>query len=110
MLRLPVTQDRDGNGKMWVAVNEVGCAIERINDPGVFPTRFFTTFLCDDTMFGIRPTDNIEYCRFGVLVGPRHEVSLPFARNIVVVKAAEVTENNFPGFSSCPDSRVHHGV
>ena len=110
MLRLPVTQDRDGNGKMWVAVNEVGCAVEWINDPGVFPTRFFPTFLCDDTVFGIRASDNIEYCRFGILVGSSHEVALPFAGNIVTVEATKVAENDFSGLSCCPDSRVHHGV
>jgi hypothetical protein len=84
--------DRDRDGEVRDAVQEVGGAVQRINDPArlALPARDLTLFFKQKPIIGARLLEDFLDRPFGRAVGIRHEIGRAFARHLQLFDLVEV--------------------
>ena len=97
---------REGNrhAEAWIAVREIGGAVERIDVPAIFGSVLPAgTFLGGDGMFRKVFREARDDGLFGTLVGLRDEVHVAFVRDMRWT--VELFAQDFPGFKRDFDRR-----
>ena len=90
--QLAFALERDRHGEVRNAVQEVGGAVERIDDPDIGLVGAFAraAFLADEAVAGAGLGQFVIERLFGALVGEGDEVCRTFQRNLQILDLAEI--------------------
>src|SRR6266702_196735 len=101
----------DRDRKLRDAVQEVGGAVERIDDPGValVAALAHAAFLADEAVTGPRLGEILVEDLFGALVGERDEIRRPLQRDLQMLDLAEIALEAAAGAARRLDHDVDSG-
>ena len=109
--------ERDRDRKVRDAVEEIGGAVERIDDPAVRLVRAFmhAAFLAEEAVAGARLLEVVAQHPLGAAVRGGDEIARPLQRNLQMLDLAEVALEAAPGAPGrfdhdVDDGGVLHGV
>ena len=93
-----IALERDRHSKHRNAVQEVGRAIERIDDPAMGPVRALDLFalLAEEPIGRACLQEFVLDDLFGLPVGIGHEIARAFHGNLQVLHFPEITPSDFP--------------
>ena len=102
---------RDRNGEMRDAVQEIGGAIERIDDPAVAPigAGVRAAFLAEEAIVGPRLGEFLAHDLLGAAVGGGDEIARALDRHLQLLDLAEVALEASPGAMRRLDHDVENG-
>src|SRR6516164_1415430 len=106
-----LARQRDRDGKLRDAVQKIGGAVERIDDPGVgfVGALARAAFLADETVARPRLGKvGVEHL-FGALVGKRDEIGRPLQRNLQMLDLPEIVLQAAAGAARGLDHDVDEG-
>ena len=88
----PFALERDGDREMRNAVQEIGGAVERIDDPamGLVGAGASAAFLAEEAVFGPRLGEFLAHDFFGAPVGGGDEIARALQRDLKVLDLAEI--------------------
>ena len=94
-----VPLERDRHGEMRDAVQEIGGAVERIDDPAMRPVGadMGAAFLAEEAVIRPRLGELLAQDRFGAVVGGGDEIARAFHRHLQVLDLAEIALEASPG-------------
>ena len=96
--------EADGNAEDRILVGEVGCAVERIDDPFVLATAGSTGFFGEDGVIGIPLPDAVDDEGFAFLVGGCYQVRSSLELDLLL--AAHIPLQHIAGGPCQLDSEV----
>src|SRR6266436_224326 len=96
--------EADGNAEDRILVGEVGCAVERIDDPFVLATAGSSGFFGEDGVIGIPLPDAVDDEGFAFLVGGCYQVRSPLELDLLL--AAHIPLQHIAGGPCQLDSEV----
>ena len=100
--------ERDRHGEMRDAVQEIGGAVERIDDPAMRPVGadMGAAFLAEKAVIRPRLGELLAQDRFGAVIGGGDEIARPFHRHLQVLDLAEIALEAAPG----PERGLDHDI
>src|SRR3989344_1653883 len=98
----------DRHCKLGVAMEKVGGAVERVDDPEVIVTGMLTGFFRKNAMVGIGRAHGTDDFGLGHAIDLAHEVVAPLGFDRQTVESVEMAHNNAAGAACGPDRRVEH--
>ena len=99
MLQAVKVANGNGDADLWHAVDEVGGAIEGVNDPLEVFIGDAAAFLGEDTMLGVGATDNLHDGRLGALIDVRDKVIVRFAGDADFIDPVEAAVDDIASFA-----------
>ncbi len=94
MLQSLLAANANGNGKAWHPVNEIGGAIQGIDDPLIFPVGNSGSLFGKDTVLGIGTLNDLNDGRFRFLVHFRDKIMGTLGAHPYFVDAIDVAVND----------------
>jgi hypothetical protein len=108
---LALALQRDGDGKERQPVQEVGGAVERVDDPAVrlVGALDVAALLHDETVAGARPGELAKERLLGAVIGGRDKVAGALDGHLQLLDLAEVARQAAAGLARGGDHHVHEG-
>src|SRR5687767_13147826 len=109
MFHSPTTLHADGNGELREAMEVVGGAVERIDDPHEFAVDFAAVraaFLGEEGVVRITLAHGIDDFHLGLGIDLRDEIVLPLLADVEAMDAVHATDDDFTGATGGTDGNI----
>ena len=101
---------RDRDGKLRKAVQEIGGAVQRVDDPDIFVAALAAAFLGQDAVIRVGLVDRLDYQSLGRAIDLRDEVVAALLAGCDPATAIEIPHDQFAGTSRCADGDIDKGM